>query len=503
MKALFTRSATATLFTTQSANVKARKKRRKGTTRYCDYDADGATPLDFEEWYAMMPSRVRNSYPAATTRKWFDAAERTVPAAPSADHLSINDFFLWTLSDRATAYGTASLELAFAEYDKQPAYMGRGGLLDREEFAVVCKAMGFAPHAAAIFKSLDKDGSGEIGYEELTEAIETEGCSDISLESKRFLIALAWTSASSGCSNASEGGRPPALSNHSQTVRAYAAGWRIKGHDQPTAFALKDAEAELARLTEESLKTQRSNSATYKEIVAAKRAEAEAAQRAQRATLVHRDANTVKVRDELQGHVRQCQFMIADVVRLLLDDEAQHEPTMDIMQWHKAMKSSFRFIGTPWVLDDVFKCIDFDSDGEICFDELWEWCRGYRHPFDRRVDRRAQRARDLVIEPPAPHYAPGEPAPAGIPLERIQWDVPTFQRQLWGNLERARVSTTDLCRAWDKSGAVGAKPALDKAEFLKMVRGLFRHASGKTAQLEARAAPRAALVRRPLGLPPR
>lgn len=278
MKALFTRSATATLFTTQSANVKARKKRRKGTTRYCDYDADGvrrralnsrsadpssvttgmidipppqATPLDFEEWYAMMPSRVRNSYPAATTRKWFDAAERTVPAAPSADHLSINDFFLWTLSDRATAYGTASLELAFAEYDKQPAYMGRGGLLDREEFAVVCKAMGFAPHAAAIFKSLDKDGSGEIGYEELTEAIETEGCSDISLESKRFLIALAWTSASSGCSNASEGGRPPALSNHSQTVRAYAAGWRIKGHDQPTAFALKDAEAELARLTAE------------------------------------------------------------------------------------------------------------------------------------------------------------------------------------------------------------------------------------------------------------
>ena len=55
-----------------------------------------------------------------------------------------------------------------------------------------------------------------------------------------------------------------------------------------------------------------------------------------------------KVRDELQGHVRQCQFMIADVVRLLLDDEAQHEPTMDIMQWHKAMKSSFRFIGTPY-----------------------------------------------------------------------------------------------------------------------------------------------------------
>jgi|Laugresbdmm110sn_2_1035109.scaffolds.fasta_scaffold105245_1 Ca2+-binding EF-hand superfamily protein len=72
--------------------------------------------------------------------------------------------------------GAASLEAAFSEYDQQPAYLGRGGLLDRDEFAVVCKAMGFSARAEFIFRSLDKDRSGEIGYEELTEAIEAEGC---------------------------------------------------------------------------------------------------------------------------------------------------------------------------------------------------------------------------------------------------------------------------------------------------------------------------------------
>ena len=98
--------------------------------------------------------------------------------------------------------GAASLEAAFSEYDQQPAYLGRGGLLDRDEFAVVCKAMGFSARAEVIFRSLDKDRSGEIayllgislvspwlstsrdtvsrsgeiGYQELTEAIEVEGC---------------------------------------------------------------------------------------------------------------------------------------------------------------------------------------------------------------------------------------------------------------------------------------------------------------------------------------
>ncbi|KOO53526.1 hypothetical protein Ctob_013162 [Chrysochromulina tobinii] len=45
------------------------------------------------------------------------------------------------------------------------------------------------------------------------------------------------------------------------------------------------------------------------------------------------------------------------------------------------MRASFRFLGTPWVLDDVFKEIDFDLDGEIEGDELWEWCRGVRDPL--------------------------------------------------------------------------------------------------------------------------
>ena len=52
------------------------------------------------------------------------------------------------------------------------------------------------------------------------------------------------------------------------------------------------------------------------------------------------------------------------------------------MPLRTGMRASFRFLGTPWVLDDVFKEIDFDLDGEIEGDELWEWCRGVRADCD-------------------------------------------------------------------------------------------------------------------------
>lgn len=112
MKALLTRNIKAVLVQTQSAKVKVRKKRRKGTVRYSEYDADGATPLDFEEWFSMMPLRVRRTFPASVIRTWFEEADRCEDEGPppsmppsyeppgtSGDQrVSINSFFYFTLS---------------------------------------------------------------------------------------------------------------------------------------------------------------------------------------------------------------------------------------------------------------------------------------------------------------------------------------------------------------------------------------------------------------------
>ena len=108
MKALLTRNIKAVLVQTQSAKVKVRKKRRKGTVRYSEYDADGATPL---EWFSMLPLRVRRTFPASVIRTWFEEAdrcedERLPPSMPPSfepgtigdQRVSINSFFTFTLS---------------------------------------------------------------------------------------------------------------------------------------------------------------------------------------------------------------------------------------------------------------------------------------------------------------------------------------------------------------------------------------------------------------------
>ena len=37
------------------------------------------------------------------------------------------------------------------------------------------------------------------------------------------------------------------------------------------------------------------------------------------------------------------------------------------------------------------------GDGEVGFDELWEWVEGRAHALDKRIDRKASRAKNLVV----------------------------------------------------------------------------------------------------------
>ena len=66
---------------------------KEAAMRFSEFDTNGDQELDFEEFYAMQPQRLREQFSVEEIRKWFDAAD--------ADHnnvLSINEFFLWTIS---------------------------------------------------------------------------------------------------------------------------------------------------------------------------------------------------------------------------------------------------------------------------------------------------------------------------------------------------------------------------------------------------------------------
>ena len=119
-----------------------KKKKKLSELRFIEYDADGAQPLDFEEFYAAMPARIREQRDVATIRAWFDAADAAA-GTRSDGEVSINDFTSWTLFSRVAAeLGAASLEDAFRAFDSKPSYLGRDGLLDLDEFTAVCNVRG-------------------------------------------------------------------------------------------------------------------------------------------------------------------------------------------------------------------------------------------------------------------------------------------------------------------------------------------------------------------------
>ena len=86
-------------------------KARSASTRFAEFDHDGNERLDFEEFYAMFPRRVRESHSADEIRNWFAAAD-----ADHSGELSINEFFVWTLSGAAAQHGANSLRAICEKY---------------------------------------------------------------------------------------------------------------------------------------------------------------------------------------------------------------------------------------------------------------------------------------------------------------------------------------------------------------------------------------------------
>ena len=275
--------------------------------------------------------------------------------------------------------------------------------------------------AHAVFRSLDKDLSGEVGYAELTTSIAQEGCSDISLDAKRMLLTLAFTAseiheaepqptaaasprqrpssaaaialAASGVSAAQQQHSPaqpiskssaqsaPAQSQQQSALALAASRWRLWGHDKEAALTAHEASVRMAKAQKEARKALKAHHGldAHEEVKVAKRAEAEATKAASEAEAALRVANAEQLRLEFGRQIALGSFMVAEILWHMLDGY----DVIDDVQFLRAMMRLFGYKGTPWVLTDVFRNIDSDADGVVNFDELWEWIRGVRHPLVR------------------------------------------------------------------------------------------------------------------------
>ena len=80
-----------------------------------------------------------------------------------------------------------------------------------------------------------------------------------------------------------------------------------------------------------------------------------------------KDAGAIK--SQLQELLVQSNLQVADLIKLF-DDDNDMELQIDDMEFHKAMRTHFKYQGPAAVLDEVFKSLDADGSGEIGFDEL-------------------------------------------------------------------------------------------------------------------------------------
>ena len=106
--------------------------------------------LDWEEFYAMQPRKLREQFSAKEIRAWFDAAD-----SDGNGVLSISEFFIYSLSGLGERFGASSLEQMFAKFDETGT-----GSLDVIEFEKLAAAFGFAVGSDAIFRAIDTNSTG-------------------------------------------------------------------------------------------------------------------------------------------------------------------------------------------------------------------------------------------------------------------------------------------------------------------------------------------------------
>ena len=178
---------------------------------------EGALRLDFEDWFAKLPKRIRDGHSVKEIRQWFDSADDNGDGV-----LSVDEFFSFTLSNAAIKHGATSLANALRAFDTSS---DKTGDLDLLAWEMMCDDMGFAKHAHDIFTSLDSDMSGTVSGDELATTLRSFDVSDVSLDTKKLVITLAWSWDERSQADARK------------ALEAQAMSWRITGRDAETVRA--------------------------------------------------------------------------------------------------------------------------------------------------------------------------------------------------------------------------------------------------------------------------
>ena len=160
---------------------KLRWDMKQASCRFAEFDRDGNQQLDFEEFYAMLPSSVHASCTDSDVRWWFNSAD-----TDGDGNISVNEFFLWSLHNAQEKWGSNALEAAFLKYDADGT-----GQLDALEFARAAEDVGFGAVANEIFEGLENKSTRTVSYRELIKALTEKVPNDI--ETKKMLSALVWT----------------------------------------------------------------------------------------------------------------------------------------------------------------------------------------------------------------------------------------------------------------------------------------------------------------------
>jgi len=164
------------------------QKAKRDALRFAEADKDGDNALDWDEFLAMQPARIREQYRDEDIRQWFTSAD-----VDSNGSVSINEFFMFTLQ-KESLNGVEGLRALFQAYDKDGT-----GYIDMSEFQLIADDLGFGAASHEIFMELDDDNSGYVQYSEVLERLvpsEAEDKSALSKSSsttKKFLMAIAWT----------------------------------------------------------------------------------------------------------------------------------------------------------------------------------------------------------------------------------------------------------------------------------------------------------------------
>jgi len=160
-----------------------RRQTRAAGRRFAEHDLDGSKELDFDEFYCMLPYSLREERSVSELRQCFSDADSNGNGT-----LSINEFWLWSMSTAGQTHGVKTLEDLLRRYDTD-----KTGVLNELQFERMCMETGFASGADDMFKQLCGKRAGKLNHSELAEAI-IKGAPPMAPASRNLLSQLWKTS---------------------------------------------------------------------------------------------------------------------------------------------------------------------------------------------------------------------------------------------------------------------------------------------------------------------